>query len=436
LAIELAKLGGIGVIYKFNDAKEQADEVAKVKFHLNGLIEKPICFHENETIEEILNKKAEKGYDFDSLPILNNSGKLVGILTANDFDFCVDKSKKARDIMTTELITAKPKTTIKEAYDIMINKKKKVIPLVNEKKEIVGMYVFSDVKRIVQRNSKTYNTDKNGQLRVAAAIGTYDDAFESLEMLVKKNIDVVVIDTAHGDSKPVIETLKKIKKKYDLDVVVGNISLAESAKNLIRAGADGIKVGQGPGSICTTRIIAGIGTPQVSAVYNCSKIAERYNIPVCADGGLKYSGDIPIAIGAGASSVMMGNMLAGTEESPGEIIVYEGKQYKSYRGMGSSSAMEEFHSSKKRYNETAKTGKDRLVPEGIEGMVPYKGPLEKNIHQYIGGLRKGMGYVGAKDIKELREKADFVRITTAGQAESHPHDIIITRQAPNYSGKK
>jgi len=431
MAIELAKLGGLGLIHKGLNAKEQADEVSKVKFHLNGLIEKPICFYENETIEEILNKKAEKGYSFDSFPVLNNSGRLAGILTANDFDFCIHKSRKAKEIMTTELITAGQKTTIKEAYDIMIKRKKKVLPLINDKKEIVGMYTFSDVQRIVQGNSKTYNADENGQLRVAAAIGVYDDAFERLEKLAKEKIDVVVIDSAHGDSKPVIETLKKIKKQYDIDVVAGNISSAESAERLIKAGADGIKIGQGPGAICTTRIIAGIGTPQLTAIYNCSKVADKYNIPVCGDGGLKYPGDITIAIGGGASSVMLGSMLAGTKEAPGDILFHQGMQYKVYRGMGSLSAMEKYSSSRERYNQ----GKDRLIPEGMDGMVPYKGRLEDVLYQYIGGLRRGMGYVGAKNIKELKKKADFVRITEAGKSESHPHDIVITREAPNYKGK-
>jgi IMP dehydrogenase len=429
MAIGLAKLGGLGLIHKGLNAEEQAYEVAKVKFHLNGLIEKPICFRENETIEEILNKKAEKGYDFDSFPILNDSDKLVGILTANDFDFCIDKSHKAKEIMTTNLITAEQKTTIKEAYDIMIKRKKKVLPLINEKNELMGVYVFSDARRIIQGNLKTYNADENGQLRVAAAIGVYDDAFERLEKLVKEKIDVVVIDSAHGDSKPVIETLKKIKKKYDVEIVAGNISSAESAERLIKAGADGIKIGQGPGAICTTRIIAGIGTPQLSAVYNCSKVADKYNIPACADGGLRYPGDITIAIGGGASSVMLGSMLAGTKEAPGDMIFHQGMQYKVYRGMGSISAMEKYKGSRERYSQS---GKDRLIPEGIDGMVPYKGKLEEVIHQYTGGLRRGMGYVGAKDIKELREKADFVRITEAGKSESHPHDIIITRDAPNY----
>ena len=431
LAIELAKLGGIGVIHKGLNAAEQADEAAKVKFHLNGMIEKPICFYENETIEGILNHKREKGYDFDSFPIVNSCGKLVGIMTANDFDFCKDKTLKAKKVMTTELITAKSKTTIKEAYEIMIKSKKKVLPLIDKEGKISGMYVFSDVKRVTQRDSKAYNVDKHGQLRVAAAIGVYDDAFQRLEKLVKENVDVVVIDTAHGDSKGVIETLKQIKKKYDIDVVAGNISEPESAENLIKAGADGVKVGQGPGSICTTRIIAGIGTPQVTAVYNCSKVCDKSNIPVGADGGLRFSGDVPIAIGAGAHYVMLGGMLAGTKESPGEIIFHQGMQYKLYRGMGSLSAMEKFRGSRERY---CQTGKSALIPEGMEGIVPYKGKLEEVITQYIGGLRRGMGYTGAKNIEELREKADFRRITEAGKAESHPHDITITKESPNYPG--
>src|SRR3989338_1370659 len=321
LATELAKLGGLGIIHKALSPEEQAAQVAKVKYHLNGLIEKPICVFEDETIESILQKKNEKGYSFNSFPVLDRHGKLVGILTHNDFDFCKDYSKTAKENMTKTLVVGKENTTLDEAYDLMIANKKKALPLLNNSGEITGLYIFSDLSRIKNGTHSKYNIDKKGQLRVGAAIGGLDDAFFRLEKLVKENIDVVVIDTAHGDSKPVFDTLVAIKKIYPtLDVVVGNISEPESAKRLLDCGADGIKVGQGPGSICTTRIIAGIGCPQVTAVYNCSRIADSYDVPICADGGLKYSGDIPIAIGTGAHSVMMGIMLAGTDEAKGETV--------------------------------------------------------------------------------------------------------------------
>lgn len=431
MAIEIAKLGGIGVIHKNFNAHEQAAQVAKVKFHLNGLIEKPICYDENVTIGEILARKEERAFNFHSFLLLDGKQRLVGVLTKNDFDFCEDHSLKARQIMTKNLITGAPGLGLREAYRIMKESKKKVLPLVDKDKQVVGLYTFSDVKRILFGDSKTYNVDKNGRLRVAAAVGVYDDAYERVEKLVSEKIDLVIIDTAHGDSKGVIETLIRLKKRYDIDIVAGNISEPESAERLCKAGADGLKIGQGPGSICTTRIIAGIGKPQVSAIYECAKVAAKFGVPVCADGGLKFSGDIPIAIGAGAHSVMMGNMLAGTKESPGEFRFHQGVQYKVYRGMGSLSAMESHKGSRERYNQ----GKNDLVPEGMEGMVPYKGPLKEVIYQYIGGLKRGMGYVGAESIDELREIAQFVRITEAGKAESHPHDIIITREAPNYQDK-
>ena len=432
LAIELAKLGGIGVIHRKNiSIKDQVSHVEKVKYHLNGLIEKPIWVYEDESVFSILSRREEKGYTFHSFPVLNREGKLVGIITGNDFEFCRNSSLKAKDIMTTELLLAPMGTTIDEAYDKMCKAKKKILPLVKNNGEIVGMYVFSDVKRIKTRSAETYNVDSKGQLRVAAAVGTGEEAFERVARLSEKNVDVIVIDTAHGDSKYVIDTLKEIKRNYSLDVVVGNVSIGESAKRLVNAGADGIKVGQGPGSICTTRVIAGIGRPQVSAVYDCAKAIEESDIPICADGGLRNSGDITIAIAAGAHSVMMGSMLAGTEEAPCNIIFVEGRQWKSYRGMGSLGAMEISGSSRERYLQQ-QTEKNQLIPEGVEGLAPYKGRLADVIFQYIGGLRRGMGYVGAASIEELRNKGDFDRITTAGFSESHPHDIKIIKESPNY----
>ncbi len=430
MGIGMALLGGIGVIHKNMSPEDQASKVARVKYYLNGLIDKPICIREDQTISEVLNTKRSKEYSFSTFPVLDKNDRLVGIVSKNDFDFCRSGSVKVKEAMSKIIASAPKGTGIKKAYELMIEHKKKVLPIVDSNNKLSGMYVFKDVQRIMMKNPSGYNTDKNGQLVAAAAIGVND--FERLDLLIKKKVNVVVIDTAHGDTKSVIETLKKIKKDYDIDVVVGNVSESDSVARLAKAGADGIKVGQGPGSICTTRIIAGIGSPQVTAIYKCSQIADKYNIPVCADGGLKYSGDIPIAIGAGAFSVMMGGMLSGTKEAPGEVIFKNGRQWKLYRGMGSIGAMEEHRGSRERYGQKSSEKKE-LIAEGVEGLKTYKGELSGVMFQYINGLKRGMGYVGAKNIKELRQKADFVRITASGKAESHPHDVIITREPPNYS---
>ncbi len=432
MAIAMAMLGGIGVIHRNLDPEEQASEVARVKFYLNGLIEKPICVFEDETIEMILNHRADKRYKFHTFPVLSRSGKLVGILTKNDFDFCQDHSMVAKKVMTTGLITGRKETSFEEAHQLMQKEKKKALPLVNKEGLITGLYVWSDLDRIRSGSRSSYNMDKKGRLRVAAAIGIGEDALIRTKLLEHKGVDAVVIDTAHGDSKGVLDVLKKIKKEYPhLDVVAGNVSEPASVERLIKAGADGIKVGQGPGSICTTRIIAGIGCPQLTAVYNCSKVADEQGVPVCADGGIRFSGDITIAIGAGAQCVMLGGLLAGTKESPGEVIFAKSRSWKSYRGMGSLSAMQERRGSRERYGQED-SGKGDLVPEGVEGLVPFKGALRDVLVQLLGGLRSGMGYVGALTIQELRERADFIRISSAGQAESHPHDVEITREAPNY----
>jgi IMP dehydrogenase len=374
-----------------------------------------------------------KAYTFHSFLVLDESEKLVGLITKNDFDFCDNLSKEVKDIMTRSPLTAPENTTIEKAYEILLEKKKKILPLITQNNEVAGMYTFSDVKRIVTENSGMYNLDSDGKLIVGAAIGVYDDAFSRLEELVKSNVDVVVIDTAHAHSKGVIETLKAIKKQYpQIDVVAGNIATADAARALADNGADGVKVGIGPGSICTTRIIAGIGTPQLSAIYRCSKALSGLDIPICGDGGLKNSGDITIAIAGGADCVMMGSMLGGTDECPGDIITLNGRQWKKYRGMGSLSAMREHKGSKERYQQGERKMKN-LVPEGIDALVPYKGKLADILIQFAGGLKAGMGYTGTKSIKELQEKAQFDRITNAGLSESHPHDILITEDAPNYS---
>lgn len=434
LAIALAKLGGLGIIHRNLTPDEQAAHVGRVKYHLNGLIKRPVTAFEDQTIESILKKRKEKGYTFHSFPILNCEGKLVGLLTENDFTFCNDTSRTAQEEMSKNLIIAPQGTTLDQAYEIMRREKKKVLPLTSEAGEVVGMYVFSDLKRIKSGSFSHYNLDSYGQLRVGAAVGVGSEAVQRIELLLKENVDVVVIDTAHADSENVLATLREIKTTYpNLDVVVGNISEATSAQRLLDAGADGLKVGQGPGSICTTRVIAGIGCPQVTAVYNCAHVADAYGVPVCADGGIRYSGDIPIALGAGAHSVMLGSVLASTTEAPGEIVFKEGRRWKHYRGMGSLGAMESHKESRERYGQK-EVGKEKLIAEGVEGLVPYHGELDDVLFQYIGGLRAGMGYVGAATIEELRQKADFYRISSAGQMESHPHDIKITREPPNYRG--
>jgi len=434
LAIEMAKCGGLGIVHRNFSPKEQASEVAKVKYYLNGIVEKPICVRDTDTIETILRRRDEKGYTFHSFPVIDAQGKLVGILTTNDFQFCDDARKTAREVMATNLVLASSCVPIEEAYAIMQKNKKKVLPVVNSRGEVAGMYTFKDVKRLVSGSFSLHNLDERNQLRVGAAIGVGTDALERASLLMEKHVDVLVIDTAHGDSLPVLDTLKQLKGIYGdrVDIVAGNISEGASAERLIAAGADGVKVGQGPGSICTTRIIAGIGTPQVTAIYQCAEAAERNGVPVCADGGVKYSGDIPIAIGAGASSVMLGSMLAGVKEAPGELVFFEGRQWKQYRGMGSVGAMTESRGSRERYGQSDVSRKSELVPEGVEGLVPYKGEVRDVLMQYIGGLRRGMGYTGTTTIEALREQADFIRLSPAGHTESHPHDVKITKESPNY----
>jgi len=438
MAIEMAKLGGLGIIHRALSPKEQALEVARVKFYLNGLIKKPICVKAEEKVENILRMIEEKGFLFRSFPVLDSNGRVVGILTNNDFEFCADLQATAGEIMSKDLITVNEYPPLESVFEIMRKNKKKVLPVVDRDGFPTGMFIYSDIKRIVTGSSTAYNVDANGNLRVGAAIGVGEAELERVELCLKKGVDVVVIDTAHGDSQGVystLEMLKEIKKIYpNLDLVVGNISEAESAKRLADAGVDGIKVGQGPGSICTTRIVAGVGCPQVTAVYDCAKAVRGTGIPICADGGIEYSGDIPIAIGAGAETVMLGNMLSGTLESPGEVIMRRGFPVKKYRGMGSLGAMEKSKASRERYGQVA-DAKDKLVPEGVEGVVPFKGPVEPIVFQLLGGLRSGMGYVGAATIVELKEKADFRRISRAGLSESHPHGITITEDVPNYERK-
>ncbi len=433
MAIELAKIGGIGVIHRGLTPKKQAFHVARAKYHLTGrLIERPITMRDDQTIESILKRREEKKYPFHSFPIVDTEGRLVGLLTRNDFDMCDDPSRLASEVMTPKPITAPPDVTLEDAYSIMRQHKKKILPLVDGGQRLVGMFVFSDVARVKSGSSSTYNVDAQGRLRVAAAIGDGEAELERAEVLVQKQVDVLVIDKAHADTKSVISTLTELKRRYpQVDVVVGNISEPESAKRLAQAGADGLKIGQGPGSICTTQVVTGIGCPQVTAVYNCARAVRGLGIPVCADGGIRHSGDIVKALAVGADSVMLGRLLAGTKETPGEVSTYRGKQVKDYRGMGSMGAMEKNLASRERYSQ-AGLSIDDVVPEGIEGVVPYQGELAKALKQRLGGLRGGMHYVGAASVDELHLKADFRRPTTSGMVEAHPHDVEITKDAPNY----
>ncbi len=434
MAIAMAKLGGLGIIHRKLSLAEQIHCVERVKFHLLGFVEKPICVNENDTVEELLKRREEKEYSFHSSPVINNEGKLVGVLTADDFDFCLDLKVKVSSIMSTNLVTGAKDISFEKAFQKMREAKKKLLPLLDASNNIAGMYVWSDVRRTVTGNKEGYNLDASGRLRVGAAVGVGEEALERAEQLSRRGVDVIVIDTAHGDAKFVIWTLKEMKKLFSCDVVVGNISEPGSAKRLADAGADGIKVGQGPGSICTTRIIAGIGCPQVTAVYNCAEAIKGTGIPICADGGINYSGDITVALAIGADCVMIGNLFAGTDEAPGEVIMKKGRPYKFYRGMGSLSAMQESLASRERYGQAGqKPGK--LVPEGIEGVVPYKGEVARIFEQLVGGLSSGMGYIGASSIRELSEKSDFYRIDAAGLRESHPHNVTITREAPNYAAQ-
>jgi IMP dehydrogenase len=434
LAIALAIEGGIGIIHKGRGMtpNRQAKEVSRTKHRLNFYIECPITVFEDETVRAVLNRRERKGYDFRRFLVLNReTGKLAGIVTGNDFDLCDSGSRKIRDIMTREenLLQLDSKCTIQEAYKYMTVNKKKALPIADKEGNVLGLYVFTDVHRVM--NGSGYNIDSKGRLRVGAAIGVHNDAYKRLEKLVEQEVDVVVIDASHGDSKNVHDTLIQIKKLYpNLDVVVGNVCIPDAAKRLVDLGADGVKIGVGPGSICTTRVISGVGRPQVSSVYFCSKEIYGLGVPVCADGGASVSGDLTKAIAGGADTIMLGGMLAGTEEAPGDLIFNEGDSFKEYRGMGSLGAMRDSKGARQRYQEN---DIHKLVPQGIEARVRYKGPLRLVVEQYLGGLGDGMGLVGAKNIDELKKYGQFDRVTSAGIRESHPHDVEKTKEAPNYN---
>ena len=425
MAIAMAREGGIGVIHKNMSIDEQAREVKLVKRSEHGIIVDPIYLAPDNTLsdaDELMNK-----YHISGVPITEN-GKLVGIITNRDMRFETDLSRPISDIMTSKgLITAPEHTTMEEAKRILQAHRIEKLPLVDDAGHLKGLITIRDIEKM--RKFPNSNKDSDGRLKVAAAIGVTSDVEDRVEALLDAKADVLVIDTAHGHSEGVLQTIRRLRKAFPhLELIAGNVATYDATKALIEAGVSAVKVGIGPGSICTTRVIAGIGVPQITAIYDCAKAAEGTGIPIIADGGIQYSGDIAKALGAGASCVMLGNLLAGTEEAPGEMIIYQGKNYKSYRGMGSLGAMQA--GSKDRYfQQNAK----KLVPEGIEGRIPYKGHVSDVLFQLIGGLRASMGYCGAKNIDDLRKNSEFIKITGAGLAESHPHDISITKEAPNYS---
>ena len=430
----MARLGGIGVIHKNLSIERQADEVRKVKYYLNGIIRTPVTFHPEQTVAEMMNEKRVKKYSFSGFPIVDDNGKLVGIITSRDFKFLSDYNIRIRDVMTKEPVVAKDSISMLQAYKMMVEHKVGKLPMVNSEGKLTGLYSFLDVKTLIEKEEPDYNRDDRHQLRAAAGIGPYDEA--RAEALINAGVDVLVLDTAHGHSKGVIDTVKLLKKTYGdrVDVIAGNIATAEAAKALADAGVDGIKVGIGPGSICTTRVVAGVGVPQVTAVYEVAKSVPR-DLPVIADGGIKQSGDVAKALAVGASCVMMGSALAGTSESTGEVVLHQGRSYVIYRGMGSLAAMKTGKGSRERYGQDDVEDDAELVPQGIEGMVPFRGAVRNVIIQFVGGLRYSFGYCGARTLSEFQDRAKMVRVTAAGLREAHPHDVTMVKDAPNYSGK-
>ena len=426
MAIAIAREGGIGIIHKNMSIEKQADEVDKVKRSENGVIVNPFSLTEEHTVKDADDLMGK--YHISGVPIVNKSGKLVGIITNRDMRFLDDFSAKIGDVMTKEsLITAPVGTTLTDAQKILKQHKIEKLPIVDEAGNLKGLITIKDIEKSVQFPNSA--RDEKGRLLCGAAIGVTANVLERAKALIDAQVDVLVLDSAHGHSHNIMECLRKVKKAFpDTPVIAGNIATAEAAEALIKAGADCLKVGIGPGSICTTRVVAGIGVPQITAVYDVACVAQKYGIPVIADGGIKYSGDIVKALAAGANVIMVGSLLAGCDEAPGETEIYQGRSFKVYRGMGSLGAMA--CGSKDRYFQE---GAKKLVPEGVEGRVPYKGSVADSIFQLVGGIRSGMGYCGCKTIPELHDKAKFVRITGAGLKESHPHDIYITKEAPNYS---
>ena len=429
MAIAMAREGGIGVLHKNMTIKEQAAKVRAVKRSESGMIIDPVTLPETALVSDANSNM--HNYKIGGIPIIDSNNKLIGIVTNRDLRFEKNNKRPIKEVMTSSnLITVDEGTSLKDAEQILQRHKIEKLPVVSKDNTLIGLITFRDITK--HSTKPNANKDQFGRLRVAAAVGITSDVIDRVEALHKANVDAVVIDTAHGHSKGVGEVVLKVKNHFkDLDIVVGNIATASAAKYLVDIGADAVKVGIGPGSICTTRVIAGVGYPQLSAIIEVKKALNGIDVPIIADGGIRFTGDIPKAIAAGADSVMLGSLLAGTRESPGETVIYEGRKYKTYRGMGSVEAMK--MGSKDRYFQDVEDDLKKLVPEGIVGRVPFKGDLNESIHQFVGGLRAGMGYCGAMDIKTLKDKGRFIKITSAGMRESHPHNISVTKEAPNYS---
>jgi IMP dehydrogenase len=426
LAIALAQEGGIGIIHKNLTIEAQQREVTKVKRSENGVILDPVTLTPELPVSAALQLMNEQ--NVSGIPIVEGT-KLVGILTRRDLKFLTDKSVRIRDVMTkTNLVTGPAGTTLEQAKDILRKHRVEKLLLVNDKGELAGLITMRDIDRVQQFPNAV--RDPRGRLRVGAAVGVKDR--DRVKALIKAEVDVIVVDTAHGHSKNVLEMAAWVKENFNIDVIAGNIATAQAAEDLIAAGVDAVKVGIGPGAICTTRVISGVGVPQISAIMECAAAADKHDVPVIADGGVRMSGDITKAIAAGASSVMLGSLFAGLAESPGQLVIFRGRQFKEYRGMGSIGAM--IQGSADRYGQDAADNRDKLVPEGVEGRVPYRGTLSQYVYQLVGGLRAGMGYCGTRTIDELRKNARFVRVSPAGVSESHPHDILITKESPNYTG--
>ena len=427
MAISMARQGGIGIIHKNMSIEEQASEVDRVKRSESGVIVDPFSLSKGHTIQDADNIMAR--YKISGVPIVDENNILIGIITNRDIKFETDVTRRIEEAMTTKehLVTAREGITLEEAKDILGKHRIEKLPIVDEEGHLKGLITIKDIEKKIQYPNSA--KDKKGRLLCGAGEGITNDLLERVDALYKAKVDIIVLDSAHGHSQNVINALKKVKAAYpDLPVIAGNVATAAGCEDLIKAGADCVKIGMGPGSICTTRVVAGIGVPQITAIMDCYEVAKKYDIPIIADGGIQYSGDIVKALAAGANVCMMGSMFAGTEESPGEIVLYAGRSYKTYRGMGSIAAMED--GSKDRYFQS---GQKKLVPEGVEGMVAYKGKAEDIVFQMIGGIKSGMGYCGAPTIEQLQANAEFVKITAASLKESHPHDIKITKEAPNYS---
>jgi IMP dehydrogenase len=428
MAIALAREGGIGIIHKNMTIEEQAAQVDLVKRSESGMILDPITMKVNQTVGDALDLMSR--FQISGIPIIDDAGKLIGIVTNRDLRFEPNRQLKISKIMTSEnLITAPTGTTLERAEKILQKHRIEKLPVIDKTGRLHGLITFKDIQK--KKHHPFASKDKHGRLRTGAAVGVTDDTLDRVAALIKAGVDVVIVDTAHGHSCGVLDMVKRIKKEYpDCELIAGNVGTAEAARDLIRTGVDAIKVGIGPGSICTTRVIAGVGVPQVTAIYECAKVTIRNKVPLIADGGIKQTGDIAKAIAAGADSVMIGGLFAGVEESPGEKVLYEGRSYKVYRGMGSIEAMKK--GSSDRYFQDAEEGLPKLVPEGIEGRVPYKGFLSETVYQMVGGLRAAMGYCGCKNIYEMKTKTQFIKMSEAGLRESYPHDVAVTKEAPNY----